>query len=200
MLQILSLSLIWGGVFRSYQHFQELFPNSFIYSINLVKEQIKGVPNPLVEDVLKTSLKSKSIDVAFAGDIIEHIIDTDKFITEVYRILKPNGIFILTTPNLCDWLNRIFIPLGLSPHNYNPSAYKFGNPFFHGKGVWHKSVFTLNALKEFLKSYKFKVLKSEGYSYSDEVSRLRRFRKIINYFLPTSMKEGLCILAQKIQA
>ena len=187
-----------GGVTLTYKHFNELFPNSFVYSINLVKEQIKGVPNPLVEDVLRTSLKSNSVDMAFAGDVIEHIIDTDKFVMEVYRLLKKRGVFILTTPNLCDWLNRIFVPLGLSPHNYNPSAYRFGNPFFHGNGVWHKSVFTLSGLKEFLESYGFRILNSKGYTYVDEVTGLKRFRKLINYFLPTSWKEGICVLAQKI--
>jgi SAM-dependent methyltransferase len=186
-----------GGVYESYKHFKQLFPNSFIYTVNLVKEQIKGVEHPLLEDVLKTSLKDNSIDVAFAGDIIEHIVDTDKFIEEVYRILKPERFLILTTPNLCDWLNRIFILLGFSPHNYNPTEYKFGTPFFSGKGVWHKSVFTLRCLKEFLKSHKFKVLRAKGYTYSEEGSPLKTIRKIANYVLPTSWKEGLCILAQK---
>ncbi len=38
-------------------------------------------------------------DVVFAGECIEHIEDTDAFLGEIWRILKPNGIAILTTPN-----------------------------------------------------------------------------------------------------
>lgn len=193
----------FGGVTWSYNYFKISFPNSTIYSINMVKEHIDRVANPIVTNVLKTPLKSNFIDLVFSGDTIEHIIDTDRFIEEVYRVLKPNGYLILSTPNLSDWLNRIFLFLGLPPHNYNPSANKLGNPFFNGQGVWHKSVFTFNGLKQFLESHKFRILKSKGYTYvSDETRlkmKLKKTRKFLNHILPQSWREGICILAQKVR-
>jgi SAM-dependent methyltransferase len=44
-------------------------------------------------------LHDESADVVFAGECIEHIEDTDAFLSEIYRVLKPNGIAIFTTPN-----------------------------------------------------------------------------------------------------
>ncbi len=38
---------------------------------------------------------------AVAGlDIVEHVFEPDKFLEEVFRVLKPEGFFILSTPNV----------------------------------------------------------------------------------------------------
>ena len=39
-------------------------------------------------------------DAIFAGELIEHLYNTDHFLDEVYRVLKLGGFFVLTTPNL----------------------------------------------------------------------------------------------------
>jgi SAM-dependent methyltransferase len=46
-----------------------------------------------------------TFDLVFAGEIIEHLIATQAFLERCYQILKPDGLFILTTPNLGCWLN-----------------------------------------------------------------------------------------------
>jgi SAM-dependent methyltransferase len=46
-----------------------------------------------------------TFDLVFAGEIIEHILATQAFLGGCYQVLKPNGLFILTTPNLGCWLN-----------------------------------------------------------------------------------------------
>lgn len=45
--------------------------------------------------------KEEIFDCVFAGEIIEHLLDTEFFLEECYRVLKKGGILILTTPNLC---------------------------------------------------------------------------------------------------
>lgn len=44
-------------------------------------------------------LEDEIADIVFAGECIEHIEDTDAFLSEIWRILKPNGVAIFTTPN-----------------------------------------------------------------------------------------------------
>ena len=44
-------------------------------------------------------LPDASVDVFFAGESIEHVFNVDAFLDEVYRVLKPGGRFIVTTPN-----------------------------------------------------------------------------------------------------
>lgn len=46
-----------------------------------------------------------SYDLVFAGEIIEHLLDTSKFLLECQRVLKTWGLLLLTTPNLSCWLN-----------------------------------------------------------------------------------------------
>lgn len=57
-------------------------------------------------------------DVAIAGEVIEHLVDTDSFVRELHRILKPGGFLILSTPNLASWYNRIRLARGLPPLAY----------------------------------------------------------------------------------
>jgi 2-polyprenyl-3-methyl-5-hydroxy-6-metoxy-1,4-benzoquinol methylase len=54
-------------------------------------------------------------DLIFAGEVIEHLIDTDGFLRELKRCLKKGGKLILTTPNLVSFENRIRVILGSIP-------------------------------------------------------------------------------------
>jgi 2-polyprenyl-3-methyl-5-hydroxy-6-metoxy-1,4-benzoquinol methylase len=56
-----------------------------------------------------------SFDVVIAGEIIEHIIDTDKFLLKIRDTLKPNGKLVLTTPNIASIGRRILLMLGRNP-------------------------------------------------------------------------------------
>lgn len=51
-------------------------------------------------------LENQSADIVFAGECIEHIEDTHGFLAEVWRILKPGGLAIFTTPNASPYLYR----------------------------------------------------------------------------------------------
>jgi 2-polyprenyl-3-methyl-5-hydroxy-6-metoxy-1,4-benzoquinol methylase len=46
-------------------------------------------------------------DAIFAGEVIEHLLDTAAFLAECRRVLRPNGLLILTTPNLAYWRNLL---------------------------------------------------------------------------------------------
>jgi 2-polyprenyl-3-methyl-5-hydroxy-6-metoxy-1,4-benzoquinol methylase len=56
-----------------------------------------------------------SFEVAFAGEVIEHIVDTTAFLSEVRRVLTPGGCVVLTTPNLASAENRMRLLLGFYP-------------------------------------------------------------------------------------
>lgn len=60
----------------------------------------------------------ETYDVVVAGDIIEHLVETDSFVRELWRILKPGGCLILTTPNLASWYNRFRLLRGRPPRSY----------------------------------------------------------------------------------
>lgn len=51
--------------------------------------------------------ENESFDAVHAGELIEHVIYPPTFLMEVRRILKPDGVLVLTTPNLFYWRNRL---------------------------------------------------------------------------------------------
>ena len=83
----------------------------------------------------KWPYKNNFFDLIIAGDVIEHIYDTEKFISECNRILKTNGQLIISTPNLNAYCNRILVLLGKMPLGLdfaaNLSMYKYLPPMGH---------------------------------------------------------------------
>jgi 2-polyprenyl-3-methyl-5-hydroxy-6-metoxy-1,4-benzoquinol methylase len=56
-----------------------------------------------------------TFEAIFAGEIIEHLVDTASFVAELRRVLKPGGIAVITTPNLASFENRLRLLLGRYP-------------------------------------------------------------------------------------
>jgi SAM-dependent methyltransferase len=47
----------------------------------------------------------ESFDVVLAGEVIEHVLDTQKFLRQCFNALRPSGYLLLTTPNLASFAN-----------------------------------------------------------------------------------------------
>jgi ubiquinone/menaquinone biosynthesis C-methylase UbiE len=54
-------------------------------------------------------------------EVIQYLWNTDNVISEAYRVLKQKGLFILTTPNLASWVNRLLLLFGYLPFHYGCS-------------------------------------------------------------------------------
>jgi len=97
-------------------------------------------------------------DAAVANQIIEHLRDSDRFLSEVSRILKPGGLLVLSTENIASWHNIAAAVMGWQPFsltNISSVQAGIGNPVaLHrgGKGVpvpmQHLRIFTVRALCE----------------------------------------------------
>ena len=95
--------------------------NNSVYGVELVKSQMdiakeKGV-DVCAADLNKERLvfDDNIFDVVIATEVIEHLLNPDNLLQEAYRILKDDGIFIITTPNLASLGRRIFLLLGKNP-------------------------------------------------------------------------------------
>lgn len=60
-------------------------------------------------------LTTDSVDVLTAFNVIEHLVETQRFIGEIYRVLRPGGYTIINTPNLASWHNVVALVLGIQP-------------------------------------------------------------------------------------
>lgn len=89
-------------------------------------------------------------DTIIALELIEHIYNIDIFLRECYRLLKPGGILVISTPNVKYWVNRLWL--------------LFGNDrWFDAVGMDY-SFFSPESLKKLLEKYGFFVeeIKSVG--------------------------------------
>ncbi|HID28975.1 MAG TPA: class I SAM-dependent methyltransferase, partial [Desulfobacterales bacterium] len=70
------------------------------------------------------AIRTESLDVAYFFGLIEHVIQTDLFVSEVKRILKPNGIVIGSASNAkCPWYNIRRLFWGMGKHCTSDSYY-----------------------------------------------------------------------------
>jgi ubiquinone/menaquinone biosynthesis C-methylase UbiE len=104
-----------------------------------------------------------SYDVVIASHVIEHLADTDNFLMETYRVLRPGGYLMLATPNLAAFLHVIFLMLGKQPTIAEVSDRALVGTWsprrnrVNRAGPAHRRLFTIGALREFHEYYGFKV-------------------------------------------
>lgn len=91
-------------------------------------------------------------DAVYAGELIEHLVDTDAFLVEVARVLRPGGVFVLTTPNLASFENRVRLLLGIYPIWVD---YRLG-------GMGHVRAYTPQILRRQLAAHGLVVEKHRG--------------------------------------
>ena len=68
------------------------------YAVNLAAKNYPDIKFS-AHDMQKPFMKDKNFDVACAFDVIEHLKDSEMALSNTYKLLKPGGTIILTTPN-----------------------------------------------------------------------------------------------------
>src|SRR3989344_2109518 len=74
-----------------------------VYGLDISKQAIEickksGLKNTFVGNALKTDFEDESFDVIIASDVLEHLNDDKKALSEWNRILRKNGKIILFVP------------------------------------------------------------------------------------------------------
>ena len=88
-----------------------------------------------------------SFDYVLFIEVLEHLAKPENCLKEIARVLKPNGILILSTPNLTSLQNRISLFRGKDPLNGNP----IDRPYDR-----HIRLYALNSATQLLSSW-FKI-------------------------------------------
>lgn len=176
------------------------------YSASEVKEAKEiglDVTRGNIED--GTKYQDNDFDIVYSGEVIEHLVNPDKFLDEINRITKKGGFFILTTPNLCAWFNRILMPLGMQPLFLEPSTKSkmVGAGFLKRfkqdeQPVGHIRVFTIEALKDMLRMAGFKIVAVKGSIFDTGLPKSMLFIDRLFKIYP-KLSSNLVILARKIK-
>jgi SAM-dependent methyltransferase len=136
--------------------------------------QVRGRGLPVLRAAAESGLPigSETADVVIMGELIEHVIDTDAALDEAWRVLKPGGSLLLSTPNLAAWYNRGLLALGVQPVFSEVSLRGvYGRPGSQVAG--HLHVFTRRALTGLLTTRGFGDIRVSGARYNDVPRPLR---------------------------
>lgn len=165
-----------------------------VWGLDIVDDQLSSAKEKGISVVKgdlnsKLSFEDKSFDIVHANQVIEHLHDTDNFLSEIHRILKPGGYAVLSTENLSSWHNIFALVLGFQPFSMANFSRKgnIGNPL----SLWNKNtmnnvpstswlhnrLFTYFGLNDLVKRHGFKVecnITSGYYPLPGVLSRLDR--------------------------
>ena len=152
--------------------------------------RIKMAEDNGVDKVVSVELEKKwpfpnnSFDVIISNQVIEHILNIDHFIEEIYRLLRPGGYCVISTENLSAWHNIGALVLGYQDFSHNLITKKHvGNPFsihygektssWEKKGMGdsgdsmypHIKIATYKSLINIFKAFDFTFVKGNGSGY-----------------------------------
>jgi ubiquinone/menaquinone biosynthesis C-methylase UbiE len=68
-------------------------------AINIARERVKKPENILEANGENLPFKDNSFDIVTSTCTIEHVNNSQKYLSEAYRVLKNNGLFIIYAPN-----------------------------------------------------------------------------------------------------
>ena len=112
---------------------------------------------------LSAALDGETFDVVFCGEVIEHLFSPDALLREIRELMTPESIFVLSTPNLGYWVNRILLLAGISPLFLENSAERKLGRFSRALGQGnptegHIRLFTYRALRELVELAGFEIV------------------------------------------
>jgi len=121
------------------------------------------------------TLESECCDVVTSNQVIEHLSDTDCFMSEAYRLLRPGGLVVVSTENLSSWHNIASLVFGwqaFSLTNISNRRSGIGNPLANlraaepcAEGWAHQRIFSYRGLIELAEAVGFHEVRILGAGY-----------------------------------
>jgi SAM-dependent methyltransferase len=129
----------------------------------------------------KWPFADETFDIVHANQVIEHVKRLDHFVSEIRRVLAPDGVALVCTENLASWHNVVALALGYQPFSLTnvSSVRPIGNRFALHAGEtperesWqHVHVLTLTGLRDIFAAHNLSVSDSWGTGYYPFPDRL----------------------------
>jgi len=150
-----------------------------INKFSLQKAKKIGLETTLCDLNKKLPFKNNYADAFVLSQTIEHVVNVDLLISEIWRCLKPHGKVYIATPNLAAWHNRVLLLMGKLPHCCSVSDIFAVGSIKKGFSPQHFRIFTFESLKSLFELYGFKTITMKGSGYYPPNFLGKIFSKII---------------------
>ncbi|MEM2363811.1 MAG: hypothetical protein QXQ20_08980 [Candidatus Nezhaarchaeales archaeon] len=100
------------------------------------------------------------------------MLDWDTFMENVVRLSYKKSLLLISAPNLGNWINRSLLLLGFQPRDLEISSKRLYGvaPLYKGHApIGHVKVATLPAMRQFIESYGFRVVRASSLYAKDNV-------------------------------
>lgn len=169
-----------------------------VYGAEISNEQIKiakkkGIKVKKFDLNTKFNFPDNFFDVVIANQVIEHLYNSENFLSEIFRVLKPKGYAIISTENASSWINIFASIMGwqiFSLTNISNRILGVGNPIALHRGervtdknMNHIRVYNWTGLKELLEIQGFKVKKVKGAGYYPFPAVIGNLDKLHSHFM-----------------
>lgn len=161
-------------------------------NFDLIKAKKKGVKVKRVDvDSKALPFNNDFFDVITCLDVIEHVKNPSLFLKEIYRVLKRQGVFIISTPNI-RFSNHL---ITLIFKGYFPKTSLDSN-FYDGG---HIHFFTFKDVESLLKSAGFQIFEKNGIINKERRGWKGRFLERIfgKNFMMEFRSPGILLVAKK---
>ncbi|MDL2216759.1 class I SAM-dependent methyltransferase [Desulfovibrio sp. OttesenSCG-928-M14] len=123
-----------GGLIKKFQqHFKfdsqacDFYTERFqLPSIKIQQTDFNNKPLPYQND---------SFDLVTSAEVVEHLENYRYLLREIYRILKPGGVFIVTTPNVLNLKSRFRYYICGFANLFGPISVKMDNHYTTGSHI-----------------------------------------------------------------
>jgi len=127
----------------------------------------------------------RSFDCVLFCEILEHLLESpDRVVSEIWRVLRPGGFVVVSTPNATRLPNLFFLAQGLSIWEWYSDNGPYGR---------HNREFTLDEVEELLKRHEFQIHRAEVRN----IQRLARRYRWLQWLRPNVWNEHLFVVGQK---
>lgn len=134
-----------------------------IAKIEAKKRHIKNIEFKAGNLEKKLAFKNSTFDKIIFLDVLEHLVNRDQILSEIHRILKPNGILFVGVPNSQTSWKKLQRSVGISSYS-DPD---------------HKIEFSEENIRQLLKKNKFRITK---FNYGKSDTPFRGIYDIIGAF------------------
>jgi methionine biosynthesis protein MetW len=134
----------------------------------------RGLDAQLIDDAAELPFDDASFDVAVCIEVIEHLFEPQRALSEIVRVLRPGGRLIVTVPNAAHWRNRLDLAL-LGRWNPRGDHLSPSQPWRDP----HIRFFSLGSLVSLMQRCGFAVLEHGGYAQYAVPLHVPGLRKLI---------------------